>query len=114
VRSAIVTEVRGAARRVETAAKQIDAARASRTFQERNLEAERKRYENGMSTSFQITQIQEDLTLARSREVNSIVNYRIALAEYQRATGRLLEEEGISIDDAEAQVDRWQFSLRGR
>jgi outer membrane protein len=114
VRSAIVTEVRGAARRVETAAKQIDAAKASRVFQERNLEAERKRYENGMSTSFQITQIQEDLTQARSREVNSVVNYRIALAEYQRATGRLLEEEGVSIDDAEAQVDRWQFSLRGR
>lgn len=113
-RSAIVTEVRGAARRVETAAKQIEAAKASRVFQERNLEAERKRYENGMSTSFQITQIQEDLTEARSREVNSVVNYRIALAEYQRAIGRLLEEEGVSIDDAEAEVDRWQFSLRGR
>lgn len=113
-RSAIVTEVRGAARRVETAAKQIEAAKASRVFQERNLDAERKRYENGMSTSFQITQIQEDLTEARSREVNSVVNYRIALAEYQRAIGRLLEEEGVSIDDAEAQVDRWQFSLRGR
>ncbi|HEX5716806.1 MAG TPA: TolC family protein [Thermoanaerobaculia bacterium] len=113
-RNGIVTEVRGAARRVETAAKQIEAARASRTFQERNLDAERKRYENGMSTSFQITQIQEDLTQAKSREVNSIVNYRIALAEYQRAIGRLLEEEGVSIDDEEAQVDRWQFSLRGR
>ncbi|HWN41378.1 MAG TPA: TolC family protein, partial [Thermoanaerobaculia bacterium] len=73
-----------------------------------------KRYENGMSTSFQITQIQEDLTEARSREVNSVVNYRIALAEYQRVIGRLLEEEGVSIDDEEAQVDRWQFSLRGR
>jgi outer membrane protein len=113
-RSAIVTEVRGAARRVETAAKQIEAAKASRVFQERNLDAERKRYENGMSTSFQITQIQEDLTQARSREVNSVVNYRIALAEYQRAVGRLLEEEGVSIDDQEPQVDRWQFSLRGR
>jgi outer membrane protein TolC len=113
-RNAIITEVRGAARRVETAAKQIEAAKASRVFQERNLEAERKRYENGMSTSFQITQIQEDLTQARSREVNSVVNYRIALAEYQRATGRLLEEERVSIDDEEALVDRWQFSLRGR
>ncbi|HEX6862868.1 MAG TPA: TolC family protein, partial [Thermoanaerobaculia bacterium] len=113
-RSAIVTEVRGAARRVETAAKQIEAAKASRVFQERNLDAERKRYENGMSTSFQITQIQEDLTQARSREVNSVVNYRIALAEYQRAIGRLLEEEGVAIDDEELPIDRWQFSLRGR
>jgi len=113
-RNGIITEVRGAARRVETAAKQIEAAKASRVFQERNLEAERKRYENGMSTSFQITQIQEDLTEARSREVNSVVNYRIALAEYQRVIGRLLDEEGVAIDDEELPVDRWQFSLRGR
>ncbi|HWM94201.1 MAG TPA: TolC family protein [Thermoanaerobaculia bacterium] len=113
-RDGIITEVRGAARRVETAAKQIDAARASRVFQERNLDAERKRYENGMSTSFQITQIQEDLTQARSREVNSVVNYRTALAEYQRVVGRLLEEEGVAIQDEEPEVDRWQFSLWGR
>lgn len=112
VRNGIITEVRGAARRVETAAKQIDAAKASRVFQERNLDAERKRYENGMSTSFQITQIQEDLTEARSREVNAVVNYRIALAEYQRAIGRLLDEEGVAIDDQDPEIDRWQFSLR--
>lgn len=113
-RNGIITEVRGAARRVETAAKQIDAARASRVFQERNLDAERKRYENGMSTSFQITQIQEDLTQARSREVNAIINYRTALAEYQRVIGRLLDEEGVELQDQEPTVDRWQFSLRGR
>lgn len=113
-RNGIVTEVRGAARRVETAAKQIEAARASRVFQERNLEAERKRYENGMSTSFQITQIQEDLTQARSREVNAIINYRTALAEYQRVIGRLLDEEGVELLDEEPTVDRWQFSLRRR
>jgi outer membrane protein TolC len=113
-RNAIVTEVRGAARRVETAAKQIEAAKASRVFQERNLDAERKRYENGMSTSFQITQIQEDLTQALSREVNAVVNYRVALAEYQRVTGRLLEDEGVSIEDQDPEIDRWQFSLWGR
>lgn len=113
-RNAIITEVRGAARRVETAAKQIEAARASKTFQERNLDAERKRYENGMSTSFQITQIQEDLTQARSREVNAIINYRTALAEYQRVIGRLLDEEGVELLDQEPVIDRWQFSLRGR
>jgi outer membrane protein len=110
-RSTVITEVRQAARRVETAAKQIEAAKASRTFQERNLEAERKRYENGLSTNFQITQIQEDLTQARSREVNAVVNYRTALAEFQRTIGRLLPEEGIELEDQEPAVDRWTFSL---
>ncbi|HEX3126626.1 MAG TPA: TolC family protein [Thermoanaerobaculia bacterium] len=111
-RSGIITEVRQAARRVETAAKQIEAAKASRVFQERSLEAERKRYENGMSTSFQITQIQEDLSQARTREVNAVVNYRTALAEFQRTTGQLLDVESIEIADEEPPVDRWSFSLR--
>ncbi|MFL6196901.1 MAG: TolC family protein [Thermoanaerobaculia bacterium] len=95
----ISTEVRRAARAVETAAQQIEAARISREFQEKNVEAEKKRYENGMSSSFQITQIQDDLTQARSREVAATVNYRTALAEFYRATGRLLDEHGVAIDD---------------
>lgn len=103
----IRTEVRQAARRVDTAAKQIEAARASVRFQERNLDAERKRYENGMSTSFEITQIQEDLTLARSREVNATIAYRTALTAYYRATGTLLEQQGIELVDPETPVNRF-------
>jgi outer membrane protein TolC len=98
-RLVIGTEVRRAARAVDTAVKSIDAALKARQFQEANLNAEKKRYENGMSTSFQITQIQEQLTTARSSEVTAIVNYRTALAEYYRAIGRLLDQEGVVIDD---------------
>ncbi len=101
LRARIAAEVRTAARAVDTAAKQIEAARASRRFQERNLDAERKRYENGMSTSFRINEIQEDLTQARSREVDAVTTYRRALADYYLATGRLLEEKGIEIADQE-------------
>ena len=107
IANVVTTEVRQAARRVDTASKQIEAARASRQFQERNLEAERKRYENGMSTSFQITQIQEDLTLARSREVTATIAYRTALTEYYRSIGRLLEEEGVQLSDPEQSIRRF-------
>lgn len=100
-KTVIATEVRRAARAVETAAKQIDAARISREFQEKNLDAEKKRYENGMSTSFQITQIQEDVTQARSNEVTATIAYRTALAEYYRVIGRLLEQQGVAVDDPE-------------
>jgi outer membrane protein TolC len=109
LRSQVFTEVRTAARGVDTAAKQIDAARASRGFQEKNLEAERKKYENGMSTSFEITRIQSDLTLARSREVSAVVQYRRALVEYYRATGRLLDTQGIVVADDEPPVNRFSF-----
>lgn len=111
-RTVVATEVRQAARALDTAVKQIEASRISAEFQEKNLDAERKRYENGMSTSFQITQIQEELTRARSREVSAVINYRRALTEYHRATGRLLEVEGIGIDDPrtpERPIDWWSF-----
>lgn len=100
-RKVVETEVRRAARALDTATKAIDAARIAREFQDKNLDAEKKRYENGMSTAFQITQIQDQLTQARSNEVTATVNYRTALAEYYRATGQLLDHQGVAIDDPE-------------
>jgi outer membrane protein TolC len=97
------TEVRIAARAVETAAKAIDSANVSVKLAEKNLDAEHKRYDNGMSTSFQLLQIQEDLTSARSRQVFAVTAYRRALVGYYRATGRLLEETGIVLDAPAAQ-----------
>lgn len=93
----ILAEVRSAVRQVNSAAQQIQSARVSRRLQERNLEAEQKRYENGMSTSFQVTEIQEDLTQARSREVSALTRYRTALAAYYQAVGKLLDESGVSL-----------------
>jgi outer membrane protein TolC len=111
LRLSIITEVRTAARRVETAAKSIEAAKVSQQFQEKNLEAEKKKYENGLSTSFQITRIQQDVTLARSNQVTAIINYRIAVADYYRATGRLLDIQGVQIDDPADPVQRMRFGL---
>ncbi len=101
VKLQVTTEVRTATRAVITAAKQIDAARISVKFQERNLDAERKRYENGMSTSFRINQVQDELTQARSREVTAVVNYRTSLATYYNSIGKLLEQENVEVDQPE-------------
>ncbi|HEY6324306.1 MAG TPA: TolC family protein [Thermoanaerobaculia bacterium] len=105
----VINEVRKAVRGIETAEKVIVAAHASRGFQEKNLDAERKRYENGMSTSFQITQIQDQLTLAKQSEVNAVVGYRTALAEYYRSIGKLMPELGVKILDPKEAVNRFTF-----
>jgi outer membrane protein len=113
LQEAIQVEVRAAVRGVRTAAQQIDSTGASRRLAEQNLDAERKRYENGLSTSFQVLEITEDLTAARSREVAAIAAYRRALAEYWRATGRLLEAEGVELIDPlrVEDVDRFGFGI---
>ncbi|MFN7962059.1 MAG: TolC family protein [Thermoanaerobaculia bacterium] len=93
----VITEVRTAVRQVQAAWQQIQSAGISRRLQEKNLQAEQKRYENGMSTSFQVTQIQDDLTLAKSQEVSAIASYRRALAGYYRSIGSLLRETGVQL-----------------
>jgi outer membrane protein TolC len=105
----VINEVRKAVRGIETAEKVIVAARASTGFAEKSLDAEKKRYENGMSTSFLITQIQDQLTLAKQSEVNAVVGYRTALAEYYRSIGKLLPELGVKILDPKEAVNRFIF-----
>ncbi|MGE5233480.1 MAG: TolC family protein [Acidobacteriota bacterium] len=95
----VITDVRTAVRTVETAGKQIESAKISRTLAEKNLDAERKRYENGMSTSFQVLQIQNDLIAAKGREVTAITGYRKALVDYERATGTLLQQLHVEITE---------------
>src|SRR5204863_4643572 len=82
IRQNIAVEVRAAARNIDTASKEIIASRAAREAAEQNLEAERKRYENGMTTNFQVLEIQKQLSDTRVRELQAIVGYNKALVTY--------------------------------
>ena len=99
LRLAIKTDVRRTVRAVESAAEAIDLALISRELEEQNLDAEGKRYENGLSTTYQVLEIQEDLSAAQSRYVSSIAAYRRALVLYFKAIGQLLQENDIVLED---------------
>ncbi|MFN2385744.1 MAG: TolC family protein [Thermoanaerobaculia bacterium] len=94
----VLVEVRDAARAIETAGRSIAAAQKARELAERNLDAERKRFENGMTTSFQVTEIQRDLSLARTNELQALAIYRKAVSAYHYAIADILEWKGIRID----------------
>src|SRR2546423_761749 len=98
-RQNIAVQVRGAVRAIDTASKDIAATRAARDAAEKNLDAERKRYENGMTTNFQVLQIQGQLSDARVRELNALVGYNKAVADYHRAVGDLLDIHNIKVED---------------
>lgn len=101
----VVTEVRQAVRNVETAQKAVESARVSLRLAEKNLDAERKRYENGLSTSFQVLEIQEDLTSAASREVAAVSAFRRSLADLYRVMGRLLDQSAVELTDDVARIE---------
>jgi len=95
----VITEVRRVARALGASLEAVESAEVSRRLQEKNYEAEQKRYDNGMSTSFQVLQIQEDLTQARSQYVDTVAAYRRALALHYQSIGKLIEESGVEIVD---------------
>lgn len=98
-RQAVIAEVREAVRNLEASAKAINAAVKARELAERNLEAELKKFENGMSTNFQVLKIQEDLAAAQVAELQARVAYRQSMVAYQVAVGTLLDAMGIELAD---------------
>ncbi len=94
----IVVEVRAAARAIDTARRSIVAAQKGRELAEKNLDAVKKKYDNGMSTSFEVTQIQRDLSAARTTELQALAIYRKALASYHYATADILDWKGIQVE----------------
>ncbi len=94
----IIVNVRNAHRAIETASRQIDAAAKGRELAERNLDAARKKYDNGMTTSFEVSQITNDLSTARSLELNALAIYRKAIAAYHNAVADSLEWKSVQIE----------------
>ncbi len=94
----IIVSVRIAHRAIDTASKQIVAAAKGRELAERNLDAARKKYDNGMTTSFEVSKITNDLSDARTRELNALVIYRKAVSAYHNAIADILEWKGVRIE----------------
>lgn len=99
IRQNIVVQVRKSVRDIDTAAKSITATRTARDAAEKNLEAERRRYENGMTTNFQVLQIQQQLSDARAREIQALVGYNKSVSAYHRAVGDLLDISNIRVEE---------------
>ena len=84
-----------------------DAAVETRVYQEQSLAAEQERFAVGLSTTFLLIQYQSMLAQARSTEVAARGACAKALVALERATGRTLEDYGVSIEEAwRGQVSR--------
>ncbi len=79
----VIQQVRDAGWKVEMNAKRIETARAARELAEQRLDAERKRFEVGMSTSFLVIQAQRDLAQATTNELGAVLAYDLALVDFE-------------------------------
>jgi outer membrane protein len=93
-------EVTNASIAVDQARETYEATKSERVFQEHTLADERQKLEVGASTSFFVIQYQRDLAAARSAEVSALASYQKAKTALQRATGTILDDYQIVLDDA--------------
>jgi len=93
----ITLETRQAFRNVEASAKGVAAAEKTRFFREKDLEAEQKKFENGMSTNFLVLSKQNDLDTAKSNELQSQITYAKAITALEKALGHLLEARKLEV-----------------
>jgi outer membrane protein TolC len=78
-----IQQIRDAAWKIEMNGKRIDTTRAARELAEQRLDAERKRLEVGMSTSFLVIQAQRDLAQAKQNELGAVLAYDLALVDFE-------------------------------
>jgi HAE1 family hydrophobic/amphiphilic exporter-1 len=96
---AVEMDVRNAAQSVDTAQKRVVASRQARESAEQQLLGEQKLYEVGRSTTFLLLQRQNELTIARTSELQAQTDYNKALADLQRATAATLRINNVVVSD---------------
>ena len=79
----ITTSVREAGRQVNTNLKRVQATQVARQLAEQRLEAEQKKFNVGMSTTFIVFQAQRELTSARNNELRAIIDYNRSLVDFE-------------------------------
>lgn len=78
----------------------VQAASKARELQQQTFNAEQKRYQLGASTVYNVILTQRDLVTAQGTELRALADLVEAKAQYERAVGRTLEVNRVTIADA--------------
>ena len=93
----IEADVRNVVDALETARQRLEASRAEAGARQEKLASETRLFENGESTNFLVLTRQNEYSEARVSQVRARADLNLAVTEYHRAVGGLLETWGISL-----------------
>ena len=95
----IIIQVREAVRGTNTDYKRVAAAETVRRLRERRLSAEEERFKEGLTTTHDILEYQEDLAKSQSGYLRSIIDYNKSLIDLEKVKGTVLERESILLEE---------------
>jgi outer membrane protein len=93
-------DVQNAVIGMQQARVRYDAAVQARILSQQTFDADKKKYELGAGTPYQVVQDQRDLASAQSSEAQAMANYSHARIALDQALGQTLEVNHISMDEA--------------
>jgi outer membrane protein len=97
VEQMVEADVRNALQAVVTAQERVESARAGRVASQAQLESEERRFRAGETTNFFVLTRQNQLSEARSRELRTLADYNIAVAQLQRSIAGTLDQFNIQL-----------------
>lgn len=100
IKNNALLDVRNTTIAVEQGRAQVEAASKARELQQQTFDAEQKKYQLGASTVYQVILTQRDLITAQGTELRALANLAEAKANYERALGRTLEVNSVTIAGA--------------
>jgi outer membrane protein TolC len=107
LKNAALLDVRNTYIALEQGRARVQAASKARELQQQTFDAEQKRYQLGASTVYNVILTQRDLISAQGAELRALADLVEAKANYERAVGRTLEVNRVTIADAKhGQVER--------
>ena len=107
LRNVAVVDVRNTFIALEQDRARVSTASEARKLQQETFNAEQKKYQLGASTVYQVILTQRDLVTAQGAELRALADLLEAKAGYERAVGRTLEVNRVTIADAKhGEVER--------
>jgi len=99
LRNAALLDVRNSYIALTQDRAQVAAASKARELQQQTFDAEQKKYQLGASTVYNVILTQRDLITAQGTELRALANLVEAKANYERAIGRTLDVNHVTIAD---------------
>jgi outer membrane protein TolC len=104
IKNTAVLDVRNTTIALEQGRAQVQSASKARELQQQTFDAEQKKYQLGASTVYNVILTQRDLITAQGTELRALANLAEAKANYERALGRTLEVNNVTIAGAQKGV----------
>ena len=97
IKNNAVLDVRNTTVALQQGRAQVESARKARELQQQTFDAEQKKYQLGASTVYNVILTQRDFITAQGSELRALANLAEAKANYERALGRTLEVNNVTI-----------------